>query len=185
MNVTLDYDVWISFFDLIIIGLMLFGAYRGVTLGAIVQSIALGSIFLGLTICVNISKGIYRGLSSRSDVPDLFAMVVMALLFVGVLILTGNIAQKVRDNIKDAPIGPTNKALGAILGAFKYFLIASVFLVAVFKVEQHAKFLPNGEKASKMSRASIAVVTSIFPYLKMDKKTYKQFDYPDDNNQSK
>ena len=182
MNVSIDYDVWVSFYDVIMIILIGVGAYRGFSQGVIVQSISLFALLVGLTICVNISKWVYRFLSPRSDVPDLFAMVVMAILFVGAIYLTMTISAKVTKHISEVPKGFTNRALGAALGGAKYFFIAAVYLVTLFKVEDHAQFLPDSAKTSRLSKASIWMITKIFPYLRMDKKDYRPFEYPTDTN---
>ena len=184
MNVSLEYDVWISFLDVIMVILMLIGAYKGYTQGAVVQSVALLALLVGLTICVTLAKSIHRYLTPRSDVPDLFAIVVLALIFVAAIYATAIVSRKVRHSIEEAPLGTTNRLIGIALGSIKYFFIAAVYLLVLFKVEEHAEFLPDREKFSKMSRLSISVVTGIFPYLKMEKKNYSPYKYPDNNSDS-
>jgi len=181
MNVSIGFDGWVSFFDFVMLVLIGVGAYRGFAQGVIVQSISLFTLVVGLTICVNISKQVYRFLSPRSDVPDLFAMVVMAILFVGAIYLTMNISGRVSRHIADVQKGFTNRALGAVFGGIKYFFIAAVYLVTLFKVEDHAQFLPQSAKTSRLSAASIWMVTKIFPYLRMDKKDYRPFEHPTNN----
>ncbi len=180
MNI--QYDVWISFFDVIMVLLMIWGAYRGFIQGAVVQCVSLFCITIGLIICVNISKQVYKFLTPRSDVPDLFAIVLLAILFVVIIYFTDVITTKTIINQKDSPRGSSNRGLGAFLGATKYFFIAAIYLVTLFKIEEHAKFLPDREKYSRMSRACVWTITRIFPYLRMNKKDYKPFEYPSGTN---
>ena len=88
MNDTIEFTVWVSLFDVIMIGLIVVGAYRGFTQGVIVQTISLFSVLIGLTICVNVSKQVYNMLDSISLINDLLAMFVLVVLFCGVIYLT-------------------------------------------------------------------------------------------------
>lgn len=183
MHETIEINVWISFFDIVMIFLIAVGAYRGFAQGAIVQSISLFSLLVGLTICVNIAKMVHRSLDPISDIPDLIAMLIVAVLFVGAVYGTMKISNVVYRHISDVPKGFTNRVLGATFGGIKYFFIAAVYLVTMFKVDDHAKFLPDSAKASRFSNASKWMITSIFPYLKMDKKGKAiLYERPDDAN---
>ncbi len=181
MNVDLNLDFWISLFDLIILGLLLWGAYKGYSLGAVVQSISLFALLLGLTLSVVITKQIYRFLSPRSDVPDLFAVVFLGITYVFAIWGAQYVAFKVKNYMGDVPKTAYIRGIGVIMGIAKYFLIVSLYVLLLFKVEEHAHFLPEREQLSKFSRASVWTLTKIFPYLKMDKKDYKPFEKPDKN----
>ncbi|MBP5502495.1 MAG: CvpA family protein [Bacteroidales bacterium] len=182
MNDTIEFTVWVSLFDVIMIGLILVGAYRGFTQGVIVQTISLFSVLIGLTICVNVSKQVYNMLDSISLINDLLAMFVLVVLFCGVIYLTLQLNRKVSNHIAGINKGFTNRALGAVFGAVKYFFIAAVFLIAMFKLDEHVAFLPKSAKSSRLTYLSTSLVTSIFPYLKMDNDKLTPFKRPDDAN---
>ena len=59
--------------DLLIGILIIIGAVVGFKRGVIVECISFFAVLVLLTICVNISKSVFKYLTPRSDVPDLFA----------------------------------------------------------------------------------------------------------------
>lgn len=172
---------WITFFDFVIFFVVAWGAYKGYVQGAIVQSISLFALLVGLTISVVLTKFVYRFLSARSDVPDLFAIVLLGIIFVFAIIGSAYINKLVKENVAEAPKSQTNRGIGAGIGVIKFYLIASVYILVLFKIEDHAHFIPDRERKSTVAFASRWVVTKIFPYLKMEKKEYRPFDKPEED----
>ncbi len=165
--------------DFIIGVLVIVGAVIGYKRGVIVECIGFFAVLVWLTICVNISKYIYSYLLPRSDVPDLFSIIIMTVLFVaGLVFIISRVNYQTQVMLQSTVLGPSARYLGAFFGAAKYYLISAVFLVTIFKIEEHAKFLPNDAKFSKLSRASIYLITRAYPYLQLDRKDTKPFEYP-------
>ena len=52
--------------------------------------------------------------------------------------------------------------------------------MTLFKIDEHAKFLPDAAAHSQLSRGSITFVTAIFPYLKLDNPTHTPFAPPNE-----
>ena len=179
---SVEITLLINLFDIIMIFLIAFGAYRGYCQGAIVQSISLFTLLVGLTICVNIAKFIHNALDANKPSHELVAMMIVAVLFVGAIYLTMKISAIVYKHIMELPKGLINRALGAVFGGMKYFFITAVYLLSLFTVEKHSPFLPDSAKVSRFSAASIWLITSIFPYLDFkkndDPSTYQYMDYP-------
>ena len=141
------------------------------------------AVLVLLTVCVNISKSVFKYLTPRSDVPDLFAIILMTVIFVAGLVFAVSRVNFLTMRILSSTsvIGTAYKGLGAFFGGLKFYFISAVFLVTLFKIDEHAKFLPDSAKYSRLSRGSIWFVTSIFPYLQLDKKEPRQFEYPNDS----
>ncbi|MBQ5403466.1 MAG: CvpA family protein [Bacteroidales bacterium] len=184
MNSTTTIDVPIgSGVDLLIGILIIIGGVVGYKRGVIVECISFFSVLVLLTICVNISKSVFKYLTPRSDVPDLFAIILMTVIFIaGLVFVVSRVNFKTSKAIEGTTSGSTYRTLGGFFGGLKFYFISAVFLVTLFKIDEHAKFLPDSAKYSRLSRGSIWIVTSIFPYLQLDKKEPRQFEYPTDNS---
>ncbi len=180
MNSTTTIEVPIgSGVDALIGILLIVGAVVGYKRGIIVECISFFAVLVLLTICVNISKGVFGYLTPRSDVPDLFAIILMTVCFVaGLVLVVSRVNFKTQMMLQTTILGQSARMLGAFFGAMKFYLISAVFLVTLFKIDDHARFLPDDAKYSRLSRGSIAIVTAIFPYLQLDKKTHTPFEYP-------
>ena len=179
MNSTTTIEVPIgSGVDVLIGILIIVGAVIGYKLGVIVECISFFAVLVLLTIiCINISKGVFNYLTPRSDVPDLFAIILMTVCFVaGLVFLVNRVNFKIQMMLQSTILGPSARYLGAFFGALKFYMNSAVFLVTLFKIDEHAKFLPDAAKYSRLSRGSIWIVTSIFPYLQLDKKTPRPFE---------
>ncbi|MCR5455220.1 MAG: CvpA family protein [Bacteroidales bacterium] len=165
-----------------IIGLLLIvGAVVGYKRGIIVECISFFAVLVLLTICVNISKSVYGRLSPRSDVPDLFAIILMTILFViGLVFVVSRVNFKVQMMMQTTILGQSARILGALFGVIKFYFISAVFLVTLFKIDEHAKFLPDTAANSQLSRGSITFVTAIFPYLKLDNPAHTPFPPPNE-----
>ena len=171
--------------DLLIGILIIIGAVVGFKRGVIVECISFFAVLVLLTICVNISKSVFKYLTPRSDVPDLFAIILMTVIFVAGLVFAVSRVNFLTMKILSSTtvIGSAYRALGAFFGGLKFYFISAVFLVTLFKIDEHAKFLPDSAKYSRLSRGSIWFVTSIFPYLQLDKKEPRPFDYPNGSSE--
>jgi membrane protein required for colicin V production len=182
MNHTTTIEVPIgSGVDAIIGLLLIVGAVVGYKRGIIVECISFFAVLVLLTICVNISKWVFNNLTSRSDVPDLFAIIVMTLFFVvGLVFLISRINFRVQVMMQSTILGSSARMLGAFFGALKFYLISAVFLVTLFKIDEHSHFLPDAAAHSRLSNGSITFVTAIFPYLKLDNPNHTPFPPPNE-----
>jgi len=182
MNSTTTIEVPIgSGVDAIIGLLLIVGAVVGYKRGIIVECISFFAVLVLLTICVNISKSVFNHLTSRSDVPDLFAIILMTMCFIaGLVFVISRVNFKVQVMMQSTILGQSARILGALFGAIKFYFISAVFLVTLFKIDEHAKFLPDAAAHSQLSRGSITFVTSIFQYLKLDNPTHAPFAPPNE-----
>ena len=169
LNPDLNLDVFFSLFDLIIFGLVVWGGWVGYSKGAIVQSISLFAMLGGLTIAVILTKYIYFFfISVKSPAPDLFASIVLGILFGGAIYGSTKIRKLVQNNVADAKKTIYVKLVGIALGMMKFFLIVSVFALVTYKLDIYGRFLPPSERKSKLGNLSASSLTKIFKFLKMD-----------------
>lgn len=170
MNIdkNVDLDVFISLFDIVILLLLIWGGYKGYVKGAIVEAISLFALLGGLVFSVVFTKLLYNFFVTRSNQPDLFASILLGSIFVGALWFSNFITHKTKENAGALPKGRSNRFIGMGLGISKFFLIAAVYVVVLYKVNIYANFLPPGEQKSKLANASKFILTKIFPNLKME-----------------
>ena len=186
MNSTATINVPIgSGVDLLIGILMIVGFVIGMKRGVIVESVSSFAVLVLLTICVVVSKWAYSKLDPISEIPDLFAVILMTVMFiVGLVFLISKVNFLTSRSLEGTSGGTPYKFIGAFLGMLKFYFIAAVFLVTMFKVDEHAAFLPKDARFSRLSRWSVEFVTTIFPSMKFEKRTPSQFDKPGQNNSS-
>ncbi|MBR4265652.1 MAG: CvpA family protein [Bacteroidales bacterium] len=180
INVPLGSEIDIFIAILVIVGVVL-----GLRRGVIVECISMFAVLVILTISVNISKLCYTEmLINGSIIADLIAMILMTILFIlGLIFVVSRVNFYTMKAVAGTVAGPIYKYLGAFFGGLKFYFISAVFLVSLFTVDKYSKFLPDSARDSQLSRGSIWIVTSIFPYLQMDKwKEPHQFDRPPDSN---
>ena len=169
MNVDFDVDLFFSLFDLVIFGLVIWGAYAGYSKGAIVQAISLFALFAGLAISVLVTKLTYSFfIRLESRAPDLFASIVLAFFFIAAIWASNYIRQIVQKNVSELTKGTYNRIIGVGLGMVKFFIIVSVFVLVVYKLDIYGKFLPPSEKGSKLGKLGSNSLMKVFKFLRMD-----------------
>jgi len=165
--------------DALIAILVIVGGVIGYKRGVIVECIGFFAVLVWLTICVNVAKWVHGELLPNSEVPDLFAIIIMTVLFIiGLVFLVSRVNFQTQLMLQSTMLGPSARYLGAFFGAAKYYMISAVFLVTLFKIEEYAKYLPNDAKFSALSRNSVYLITRVFPYLELNREETKPFEYP-------
>ncbi|MBQ2097781.1 MAG: CvpA family protein, partial [Bacteroidales bacterium] len=99
---------------------------------------------------------------------------------VGLVFVVSRVNFMVQRMMQSTILGQSARMLGALFGAVKFYFISAVFLVTLFKIDEHAKFVPEAASHSQLSRGSITFVTAIFPYLKLDNPTHTPFAPPNE-----
>ncbi len=168
MNIDYDLDLFISVFDLIIVGLLIFAGWKGYKKGAIVSSITLFTFLAGMVFSFILSRTLYNYLSKNSDVPDLFANLVLGMMLVAAIYLSIFVSKKVEDQVKNLPKGTYDKAIGAGLNVAKFIIIIAIYSLMITSIDCHSNFLPKSEKKSKLAKASRVAIMFIFPSIRME-----------------
>ncbi len=170
-------DLNIHLIDILVIGLLAFGAYRGYMNGAIVQALDLFTLILGFIVVIYATNKIYfifvvQGLNAA----DLFASLFLAALFTAAMWMSHVVQIKTAQKLADLKKTLSERLWGLFFGVLKYLLIVGVFMVTVKEIDRYTNFLPRAEKIapekgryrSIMGTAAYYAVTAVVPSLKFE-----------------
>ena len=110
---------------------IIWGFIKGFKKGLIVELASILGIILGIYICAKFSDLLadYLGAKLHSSASSLYLSVIAdVILFLGVLLLVLFIAKRIQKLAEALLMGPFNKILGGLFGAFKWALVISVVL---------------------------------------------------------
>ncbi len=127
-----------NYIDIAIIGLVFFGAFKGLSKGFIVEVASLIALILGLIGALLFSSSLGILLESFVDndqIPP--AGVLFALTFIAIIIGINLLAKFLTRVLKMAALGGINRILGAVFGGIKFVLIIS----AIFMIMDQFQFL--------------------------------------------
>ena len=135
--------------DIILSIPLIWGAYKGMKKGLIVELASILAIILGVYACSKFSDVMAEFLGSHihSQISSLYLSILSVILvFIGVLILVFFIAKRIQKLAEALFLGIANRILGAIFGIFKWALLLS-FLLYFFDI--------LNQKAGIVSQASL------------------------------
>ncbi len=167
----------IHLIDIITIGLIALGAYRGYKLGAIIQALDLLLIIIGFYILVYFTEQVYLTfLFQGLNTAPLFAALFLGASFIGLLWITALLQNSVKKKLDQIKKSWQDRIWGLILGIIKYTLIIGVYMVVVREVDMYSNFLPKTEKIapvkgrlkSILGTGTYYITTTIAPSLKFD-----------------
>jgi len=166
MRVNVDVNFSISVFDVLILIILMWSAYKGYMRGALVHSLSLFAFLAGLVLSVIITKAAYKFLETRSIIPDLFAIILMGFLLGASIFgshIVGTLVESHASNVQQSNV---SRFVGVGFSLAKYFLIISFYMLMLFKVNDYANFMPDREKNTRLGRPCAKFFTLIFPALK-------------------
>ncbi len=167
----------IHLIDILVVGLLAFGAYRGYKNGAVVQALDTLSLILGYIITVYFTNRVFYIFSIQGlNAADLFASLFMGIAFTAVMWLAHFIQIKTYQKLSDLKKTLSERLWGLVFGMLKYLIIAGVFVVIIKEVDLYTNFLPRAEKIapkrgvyrSIMGTATYYLITTVSPSLKFD-----------------
>lgn len=188
-DIVIPLDFEISLFTLIIWFLLIFGGIKGWMRGSVVHSLSLSALVAGLVICILFTKIVYKYLvANESSIPDLFSVIFLGFIFVAAIYGSHYVANVVERNFEGITAGRINKGIGIFFGITKYLIIAAVYLVMLYKIDEYGKFMPPREMRSKWARFCTSTITTAFPTLRFEaskNKTKKIEEDKDDDSLTK
>lgn len=144
--------------DIIIILILLWGAWRGWKAGLIKELFSTVGIVAGLVVATlfykNLGEHFSPALGSGSLASYIGCVLAFVLLWVIVPILFGIIANILTQAVKCLCMGPINSLLGLVVGAFKYFVLISF----VFSAMSYAGIISEQKKQSSKFYPYITVL---------------------------
>ena len=165
-----DVDLHVSLFDFIIVGVMIWGIYKGYVQGFIVQTIALFVLLSGVFIGTKFSISIYEMVIDKSTVtlPN-FPIIIFALMFGFIVFAANYVALVVQKQIMSLPKPMTTRVLGAFFGGLKYMFIISVMLVFIDRLDSGYPFITPKEKSRTIFYSPfLKFAPTILPRLNFD-----------------
>ncbi len=125
-----------NLFDLISIGLIAYGSFRGFSKGLIVEMSSLLAIFLGFTIAINlddlISNFLYNTLNIGFSLLKIFVFLIIFFITYGIVILA---AKSITKFVKVVNLGLLNSIFGSLFGLTKWSLLFIVFVWIINSLE--------------------------------------------------
>ncbi len=125
-----------NLFDLISIGLIAYGSFRGFSKGLIVEMSSLLAIFLGFTIAINlddlISNFLYNTLNIEFSLLKIFVFVIIFFITYSIVIL---VAKSITKFVKVINLGLLNSIFGSLFGLIKWSLLFIVLVWIINSLE--------------------------------------------------
>jgi membrane protein required for colicin V production len=161
--------------DIILILVLLFGAYRGFKKG-FVYTVALSLAFvLGTIGSFQLAGKCANYLSTTFDIHSAWLpFTSYVLVFIGIILLVVLLAKVLEKFLKTAALGWLNKLAGVLLGIFKMAFFASVIFWLLNLVEKKIPVLTEARKANSFLYKPVAILApAVLPKLKTG---YKQLE---------
>jgi membrane protein required for colicin V production len=157
-----------NYLDIAICIPIAWGLYKGFMKGFILEVAMLFALLGAIWVAVNFSDFITRFGHEKFGWNFTYLPVIsFIVLFIGVLAGVYLLAKLIERSIDAAALGPVNKVLGALFGAFKFVLIISVIFFMMDAVERSYPLLSSEKKSkSLLYKPVVAIAPVVIPGLK-------------------
>ncbi len=184
----IGFDITIRFLDIFIIGYFAYMFWIGSKQGPIVRAIDLFAFSAGILLSSLITRSVYYYFYRNNAVhPELFAALILIVLYSGSLWFSYLIQKTVYSQTKDLEKGKKASILGGILSLIKAIIVAGVFTLILLSLNVSGKFLPKEEPKSALGYITSSTVAltirNFYPlyksiYSKIGKKPIKRNNKP-------
>lgn len=145
------YFYFMNYLDIIFIIPLLWGLYKGITKGLIIEAATL--IAFGLAVWGAIKFHDFLSEWMRAQMgweSKWLPIAAFALIFIGVLLVVMGVAKLLEKIVKSASLGFLNKLGGAVFGILKFGLIMSMILFFLEAVNRSIGFIPDELKSGSL-----------------------------------
>lgn len=160
-----------NYIDIILIVPLLWGLYKGVTKGLIIEAASI--IALGLAIWGGIKFSDFLTAYSQQHWgwnTKYLPVISFAILFLGILILVYAIAKLLERAVKAAALGLLDKVAGGLFGMLKFGLIMSILIFVLDAIEKSVTLIPEEIKEKSLLYKPVGKIAPIIiPGLKNSK----------------
>ncbi|MCA0958832.1 MULTISPECIES: CvpA family protein [Flagellimonas] len=162
-----------SFLDIIIGILLIWGLYKGLKNGLFVELASLIALIAGIYGAIHFSHITGDYLAAQFDWSEQYLKIAAFLITFFVIIVTVNLAGKILTKIADfAMLGLLNKVAGGIFGALKVAVILGAFLIFFEKLTTPLGLINEETKEDSVFYEPIKDLGDlIFSYVFDDEKT--------------
>ena len=157
-----------NYLDIIFAIPLLWGLYKGITRGLIVEAATLAAFFLAIWISMHFCDwlaGIFH--EKFGATTEYLPLIAFSVLFLGTLLLVFFIAKLAERTVKAGGVGWLNKIFGGIFGILKFALILSLLIFIFEAVERSYPMVKGETKTGSLLYGPISkVAPAILPGLK-------------------
>lgn len=135
---------YMSFIDIVLGVLILFGVYKGFTKGLFVEAASLVGLIAGIYCAIHFSYVAGNYLSERISWEERYInLLAFAITFIVVVVLVG-MAGKMLTKVADfAMLGSINKIAGAAFGGLKIAVILGAIMIFFYNTNNKLAFVDN------------------------------------------
>lgn len=152
-----------NWLDILLAIPMIWGLYKGLTSGFIMEIARLVALITGVYLAVRFAQELSEYVYQNSDITNEFLPILsFAIIFVGVVLLVHFFAKAIEQLAKAVALGWANKAAGAAFGVLRMTFILSIVIMMLSRFELLDKF-NRGETAGKSFLYS--PVTQLAPFI--------------------
>lgn len=152
-----------NWLDILLAVPMVWGLYKGLTSGFIMEISRLVALIAGVYLAVRFAQELSEYLYKNTDLTnDFLPIISFAIIFVGVILLVHLFAKTIEKLAKAVALGWANKAAGALFGVFRMTFILSILIMMLTRFELLNKF--NSGQAAKASFLYLPV-TQVAPFI--------------------
>lgn len=159
-----------NWIDIIICIPLVWGFYKGMTKGLIVELCTLVALFLGIWLAKTFSAFLSVYAREHWDWDSKYLPVIsFCIILLGVLVLAYFISKIMTRLVKAAAMGWLNKIAGAAFGVLKFALILSILFFIADSVERTYPFISSISKNNSLLYRPVAkIAPMIIPGLKVE-----------------
>ena len=129
-------------FDIVLLGLLLFGFIRGLMKGLFVELASLISLIAGVYGAIHFSYFAGGFLSQYVDWEEKYISIgAFAITFIAIVVVIALLGKMFTKMANFASLGFLNKILGGIFGALKFGVILSILLIIFDKLNKNLPFV--------------------------------------------
>lgn len=159
-----------NIFDLIVISILAWSAYRGFSKGLIAAAATFIALLVGVWGAVKFSSITAGYLAGHINVDEkVMGIIAFAVTFIGIVIGVHFVAKAIEGLAKAVALGVVNKIFGAVFGALKTAFIISIVLFFVNAINSKLGLISTDFKNGSILYDPISkVAPSVFKYLDFD-----------------
>ncbi len=157
-----------NYLDIIFAIPLLWGLYKGITKGLIVEAATLAAFFLAVWVSMHFCDWLTRIFHDKfGATTEYLPLIAFAVLFLGILVLVFFVAKLAERTVKAGGLSWLNKIFGALFGVLKFALILSLFIFIFEAIERSYPMIKRETKTGSLLYDPIAkVAPAIIPGLK-------------------
>ena len=157
-----------NYIDLVLGGILVYGAIKGLMKGLIVEIAGLLALIVGVWGAIHFSDVVGEFLSAKFDWNEKYiSLSAFIITFLGIVIAISTLGKALTSVASVIALGWINKLFGAVFGLLKVGFILSILLNILLQINSKFDFLDKKTlKESVLFEPVIEAAPTVFPMLK-------------------